>query len=114
MHNLSDNPEYVFEAKPMHDPYRFILHFTKREEEMDADINPEPNVYAFEKTVYVGLPEKMDKANVKIFNLMGQEVLSKNISGDFIHRLRLTRQSGYYQVAVQMGDHYISKMVYIK
>jgi len=114
MHNVSDNPEYVFSSIPADDPNRFLLHFSENETPGNSVVRSSTTIYSFNQTVYVQIPENADQAVVNVFNMMGQKVLVQNITGQEVAHLNMNGQSGHYLVTVQMGTQYASEKIYIR
>jgi PKD repeat protein len=111
---ISDMSTYSFISDPDQEPNRFLLHFEKDMVDANAASGPNINIYAFDKRVYIHLPQNADQAIVNIFNMMGQNVQSQNISGQNVNHIGVRSPSGFYLITVQTSDQYYSKKVFIK
>jgi hypothetical protein len=109
---LSDEPVYSFFSSPDDAANRFLLHFSNPlgTNEISASY---ATVYSHAKTVYVHLSEKCD-AEILIHDLVGHEVLRKNLTGQDRATIDLTVETGYYLVNVRAGNQVITEKVIIR
>ncbi len=70
---LTINPEYTFEADEADDPERFLLHFRLNGEE-PIYTGDDVLMYANDHSAYLFLPELDGKANLDVFNAIGELV----------------------------------------
>jgi len=112
MHNLTIDPDYVFTSTPGDEPNRFLLHFTENLLAINSIDQTSVIIYSFNKTVYVHLPENTEKAVVKIYNMMGQEVANKFIY-DGLNKISLDNNA-YYVVKVMYDGGVATKKVFVR
>jgi len=113
IHQLSDNPTYPFVSSPEDDPNRFMLYFTEMTE-VDELIESNVYIYSYDNNIMIKLPENSEGAVVRVYDLMGKEVYSGNISGNSKAVISLTSRAGHYVVKVQTNDSMYTEKVFIK
>ncbi|MFU8843601.1 MAG: T9SS type A sorting domain-containing protein, partial [Bacteroidales bacterium] len=109
---LSEEPAYSFFSSPDDEYNRFMLHFSNPlgTNEMSASF---VSVYSHGNTVYVHMLEKYD-ADIMIQDMLGREILRKNLSGQEIAKIELSVETGYYLVNVRAGNQVITQKVIIR
>jgi len=111
--DLRENPIYTFESNPEYDAERFRVHFKSATGINEGEDINSFNIYSFDNSIYVNNPD-FQNANVFVYNLIGQEVVTFKINGDATNSFQIGVPSGYYFVKV-FGDQAIStKKVYLK
>ncbi|MBN2173582.1 MAG: S8 family serine peptidase [Bacteroidales bacterium] len=110
--NLKENPEYVFVHDPLNDPGRFVLHFGTPNDITEVN-NPKIRIYSYADQVYVQTPE-MRSGEIVIYNIMGEEILRKQVEKSGQTVIRLTSGTGYYLVQVQTENKLKTEKVFIK
>jgi len=109
---ISTDKEYYFEYSPLNNETRFLLHFSNPLGIGNAFLQ-EVSVYAFENMVYIQLPDK-GSAQIAIYNMMGQEILQEQTSGEELVKISPNVETGYYLIKVQTGDKLFTEKVFIK
>lgn len=109
---LSEEPVYSFFSSPDDEYNRFMLHFSNPlgTDEMSASSIA---VYSHGKTVYLHMSEKSD-ADIMIHDLVGREILRKNLSGQEMAKIELSVETGYYLVNMRAGNQVITQKVLIR
>jgi hypothetical protein len=109
---LSEEPVYSFFSSPEDEYNRFMLHFSNPlgTNETSASF---VSVYSHGNTVYVHLSEKCN-ADIVIHDLVGREILRKNLSGQEMAEIELSVETGYYLVNVRAGNQVITQKVIIR
>jgi hypothetical protein len=102
--NMVVHPVFSFHATGNEDAGRFMLHITS-----PIGINDQTNeglirIYSVQKTIVIACNQPTDGAQVHLFNLLGQEILHKELGTQGITRIPVTAPDGYYIVKVQTRD----------
>lgn len=99
---------YSFNYDVDDDQNRFLLHFAPLAvPELDANA---VNIYAYNKDVYVYVPQNT-KGDIVIYNALGQQVVSQPINSS-MHKITL-ENSAYYIVKVLSNEKVVTQKVYI-
>ena len=115
--DLRENPVYPFvveEAGTFND--RFVIFFKSSvgiEDEVDTD-QQSFDIYSRGKRITVVPLRKTDSYCVHIFNIVGQEILVRNVSGNDPVTIDMNNSTGYYVVNVQSDKDVITKKVLVK
>jgi len=96
--DLNQNPVCTFTANTGDPTGRFIVHFYKSAQGVEDRMLNNVNIYAYETTVYVRVPENTT-GNIIIYNLIGQEIIRRPVLGTF-NQINLIGFKGYYLVKV--------------
>ncbi len=108
---LNTNTEYQFNHELNQGDHRFNLHFELPNN--ISDIEPSiANIYSSGNYIYLQLFE-MENADVAVYNILGQEVLSQTVNGRGEHKFYLN-QDGYYIVNVITNNFNKTIKVFIK
>jgi hypothetical protein len=110
--DLLQNPVYNFTATGNEDAGRFLLHFAGAIG-IDTKDNSPINIYSNEKTVYITCAAGFQNAQVTISNLLGQEILSQNLSDQKTNQVKVNALKGYYIVKVQNASSVKTAKVFI-
>ena len=100
---------YDFEATG-NDDGRFTLHFTKKT--LVADVEA-LTIYSYDNQIVVKSPEAMN-GTIAVYNLLGAEILKKDLSNSQIEEISLNQVSGTYLVKVLSNGKYVSQKVFIR
>jgi hypothetical protein len=118
MVEITQDGQYIFTGSPTDDPDRFMLHFGVLYVEEEAALNEDSglyHIYSYENTVYVQNTYQQDVAgSVTVYNIMGQEILSRKLENTPLNKLTLNSGSGYYIVKVLSDSGVYSEKVFIK
>ena len=96
--DLNADPVYVFDADAGQAEHRFNLHFAALGIG-DKETNGNIVIYSYEHVVYVNIPVPMS-GDIIIYNLLGNEVTRRSITGSSINKITLNFPQGYYLVKV--------------
>jgi hypothetical protein len=112
--NLKENPVYDFEATTEDDQNRFVVHFygvTGIDQPEEAADNT--FIYAYNDKIYFGFKKvPLNKVELNIFNLMGQNIYREKISPSSLNVVNANLEQGVYIVKVESGDQTsVSKVV---
>jgi len=108
---LNDNPVYTFSHSPLDDNNRFILHFGEVNGVGDISTGG-IKVYSTKNTVYVQKPADFNGI-VFIYDMLGQEIISRKANGEGLMTIPVTNGTGYYVVKVQSDNNLITQKVFI-
>jgi len=110
--DLLQNPVYTFTATGNEDAGRFLLHFAGAIGIDNKDNSP-ISIYSNEKTVFITCTAGFKNATVTISNLLGQEIVSQNLSDQKTNQVNVNVLKGYYIVKVQSDSSVKTAKVYI-
>ncbi len=105
---------YNFTTGPLDDPLQFLLHLNGQlaVPENSAKLDG-VCIYSFDHQVYLVSDSNLS-GMVYIYDIVGKEVMSRNLSGSTINKIDLTRHSGYFIVKLQTTDGTLSRKVFIE
>ena len=110
--NLNVNPVYTFTAYPANPEHRFNLHFAPvgvGEKNNDQKVR----IYSYGQSVYVDLRNEIS-GTVKIFDIMGKEVVSYPATPNTLNKFDLSLVQGYYLVKFTGENASVSTKVFIR
>ncbi len=110
--NLSEVGEYSFTAEQGDDANRFLLKFGTVSIDENISSN-QLNIYSANSTVYLNPAENFGKSTVSIFDMLGREVLQREIMLDSQNSIEVPGLSGNYIVRVLTDNAAVSVKVYI-
>jgi len=114
--NVRNTPQYCITVSPNDDPGRFFIHFNMNEEEYKIsqidDLAGKILIYTIGKNVNVLV--EGSEADVYIFDLLGQRLVSEHISSDILSRFQLNSSQGFYIVEVLTTRGALSRKVFIQ
>mgnify|MGYP006288155253 CR=1 FL=1 len=110
LHNLHNNPEYIFGSSGQDDPDRFMLHFGDMTGIDDSQLN-DISVYSFKDDIYIRNPGENNGYAV-IYDMQGRTI-SEVLLDNELTKIKIYR-TGYYIVKVQSADNVIIRNVFIK
>ncbi len=112
--DVRQNPEYEFYAQEGMDESRFVLHFMTSSMGLDdmADENDAVNIYSFAKNIFINY-QMNDQAKVSVYDLMGKEILSKDLIPNNLNTITVPGEKGYYVAKVISGDRVTTRKVFI-
>ena len=112
--DLRAQPVYGFVAGLNDSPDRFIIHFGNPQGINTSKYTEMINIYAYEKTVYVNVPDNtFNEGNCIIFNMMGKKVASQTVTQG-TNTIPLPYSDGFYVVTVNSGRGLVTDKVFIK
>ena len=112
--NLITNPVYTFAASTADDPARFKLHFAGTFGINDPAVISPVSIYSDGRTIYLN-PSGNDLRNVTIgiFNLLGQELYSKQINLSSRLSIPADGYKGICVVRINTGTAVVSQKIFI-
>ncbi|MCB0805444.1 MAG: T9SS type A sorting domain-containing protein [Bacteroidales bacterium] len=116
--DIKSHPEYKFSATAGTEEDRFVLHFypinenNNNETGFNNDGGGFSNIYAWEKVVFVNYQQD-EPAEIVIYNMMGKEIMKKQISQLALHKMTLHADKGYYIVKVLTANNIQTEKVFI-
>ncbi|MEI7664098.1 MAG: T9SS type A sorting domain-containing protein, partial [Bacteroidota bacterium] len=112
--NLAVYPEYRTGVDAGENANRFSVVLSHRDLRFQPGIDESYHVYSFRNRVYVylNLPAG-ENSDMRIFNIMGQQVLQKSLDGNGYHETDLTASEGIYVVTLSSANGRFNKKVYI-
>jgi len=119
MINLRTN-DYSFNGKVTDNNDRFLIHFLPGEntgiENLGTFANtPFNNIYSFESYIYIKSddPDNIN-ARISIINMLGQELLSKNLEKSTLNKIYFNGHNSNYVVRIISNKYNLTKKLYIK
>jgi hypothetical protein len=98
--NMVLNPVYSFKASGNEDAGRFLLHFASPIGINDQQASNPVKIYASQKTVFISGITDLHNASATIYNLVGQEILTQQLSNRTVNKIVVNAPAGYYIVKV--------------
>ncbi len=113
--DLRISPAYHFNAAGSDNASRFLLHFGRAFSVNDQAQNNTFHIYTVNNALYVtNIGGMAQKGNVFVYNMTGQQVATKELSGTSETSLTVNLATGYYMVKAVTSDHVYSAKVFIK
>ena len=114
--NLRENPEYEFASDPVNITDRFILYFYFSPDlAADENLKDQLLIYSFEDRIIVkSNPLDTESPVLKVYDLLGRNVFSRELENKSIHAIRPDVSSGFYIVKFINGQETITTKVYIE
>ena len=110
--DLRSNPDYVFVADVNDDIHRFNIHFANPLDVEDYKLQSEVHIYAYNKTIYVKIPESL-RGDIIVYNMLGEEITQhKNSSG--LVKIPVNSSNSYFVVKVISEGEIGSEKVLIR
>jgi uncharacterized repeat protein (TIGR01451 family) len=112
---LSENPVYNFSYTEGESSSRFLLHFYNPYFGIDEKkISQELAIYSYDNNIYVKDLTGMElKGQMMVYNLVGQGVATKNLTGGTLNKFSMNIEEGYYVVEVFSNDKVYHGKVYL-
>ncbi len=112
--DLRQNETYVFTASPIDETGRFVVHFSNPLGINNQNALDMVKIYAYEKTVYVDIPETLGMdAHCMVFNMIGNKVVNQEVT-EGLNAIPAPFNEGYYLVTVNTGRGMVTEKVFIK
>jgi hypothetical protein len=111
--NLSNNPIYYFISEEGDVAERFVIHFSPLG--IDEPTTPQEliHIWSSNKTINI-LNTNNYVGDIKVLNMLGQNVLSTKLTGDKNQILMINAPSGYYIINTVTQKGVINKKLYLK
>ena len=114
MQLLNSNPVYTFFSDTTDNVSRFLLRFYYNPQGIPNNNSDGTVVFSFNKTIFVNINEdNSDNAEMILYNIQGQELISRNIKGRQLNVIETNFSKGYYLVKIKSGNNIFVKKVYI-
>ncbi len=112
--NLVLHPEYRVLLEPGNYDDRFAVVFSKKDLRYQPGKDEHMHVYSFRNRLYfyLDLPAG-SRADMKIHNMLGQNMLTTSLAGNGYHEMDVTLSTGIYVVSLSAGTEQISRKVFI-
>ena len=113
---LSENPVYNFSYIEGENSARFLLHFYNPYFGIDdKEESQQLIIYSYENNIYVkDLTGKELKGQMIVYNLVGQSVATKALTGGTLNKFSMNVEEGYYIVEVITGEKTYHGKVYLR
>jgi len=113
--NMKSLSVFKFAATPDDNPNRFLLHFGYHETPPIVSGNSSEDfmVYSYNKTIVINAVEQFS-GEVKVYDILGREILSDRVNEIFYQEYQVNKQSGYYVVKVHNEGNIFTEKVFIK
>lgn len=113
--NLFQETEYTVALESGRIDERFLLHFTGPYAIDEISKESGINIYSFNNDVYIhNITNQKIEVSVSVKNILGQEILNKELSFHNTSKISLDVVSGYYFVNIISNKFISTKKVYIK
>ena len=110
--NINSNAVYSFSGSRNDIGDRFLLHLlgtgTNRK-----DSNP-ISIYSYGHSLYISSSAAMQNSQVTVTNMIGQQILKKDLNSQVLNEVPLDVREGYYLVRVQAQDLVKTTKLYVK
>ena len=103
---------YQFTSASGDDHDRFALHFGLATSVQEQETIP-VSIYSSGNVLYLNSPDYLNNAQLSVFNTLGQEVLSRTISGSNQIEINLPFKTAYYLVRLVMDKKVITQKVFV-
>jgi len=112
---LSENPVYNFSYTEGENSSRFLLHFFNPYYGIDdMKDSQELAIYSYENNIYVkDITGKDMKGLMMVYNLVGQGVDTRKLTGGTLNKFSMNLEQGYYVVEVFSNDKVYHGKVYL-
>ena len=112
--NLMQNPSYTFSSAKTDNSARFLLHFGGAFSVNDIEKEPPVTIYASGNSVYISNKSGAAlKGEVIVYNMIGQQVMRRQLDGNQMTKIDLSGRTGYYLEKVVTSDNAYSGKVFI-
>lgn len=111
------NPVFSFMGSPVDDKERFVLHFLGPTTIYETDTQKDPKavqVYASANTVFVRNHSAEIIKEIRVYNLLGQEVEQMSVLRQELNRFSIKGNTGYYVVRVDTDQSIYTEKIFIK
>jgi M6 family metalloprotease-like protein len=112
MIDLTQVSSYGFNSNINDNTNRFLLHFGNPLGIGDENLST-PEIYSYGDMVYIQKPEGFD-GQIEIYDMLGQEIISRKVTGEGLENVKVTSGTAYYLVKTQFGNKLITEKVFIK
>ncbi|MDP4281088.1 MAG: T9SS type A sorting domain-containing protein [Bacteroidota bacterium] len=110
--DLRRYPEYSFYSIPGNNPDRFLLHFQESGSSVaDQADKTDLRIYSGGKEIFIESNANLPEGSLKVFDMMGREVATREFEKASLIRIPLSVPKGYYIVRAIFGDKVLVKKV---
>lgn len=89
---------------------RFFVHYANVSNTNEEN-SIETEIYSYNKVVYIS--KLNEDADVRIYNMLGQQVYSGRIQNQEMNRIQLDQPKGYYIINIQTDENLVNRKLYI-
>ncbi len=115
MINFKEQNEYTFEASPLDNPVRFVLHLFGSMNAENLQAATGLNIYSSGDEILIKTnSDKNMAAEVSVYGISGQLIGYRHLLLTDIERIRLNVKPGYYIVRVQTGKSIYNQKVILR
>ncbi|MBP7497596.1 MAG: T9SS type A sorting domain-containing protein, partial [Bacteroidales bacterium] len=117
MQDLKLNPSYVFNINTSDKKGRFLLHFKPEITDINTNkVSEYIRAYTFGKNLVIGFnsSDVKAKADINIYNIFGQKVISDKTIGIGTHNIQLDLATGFYYVRMTYNNRTVAQKVFIE
>jgi len=111
--DLRETDIYTFQANTSDNNQRFKLHFYGITHIEDAPSFKDINIYSNENHVFVKMPEQGIKYNIQIYDIMGRNLLEKDMISHGIDKFFLDKSNAVLIVRINYNNKVTSRKVLI-
>jgi len=112
--DLRETDIYTFQANTSDDNHRFKLHFYGITHIEDAPSVKDINIYTKENFVIVKMPEKSVKYNIQIYDIMGRNLLDKDVISHGTEKFFFDKYGSVLIVRITYNNKVTSEKVLLK
>ncbi len=112
--NLLQHPVYNFTASRIDDGNRFLLHFFGSNGSGNLQDSNPISIYSYGKSLYISCSTGMQSGRISVSNMIGQQILTKNLNDQTLNEVNLNVSDGYYIVRIQTEEFVKTAKVYLK
>jgi hypothetical protein len=109
--NLLENPVYTFESSEGDDVERFLIQFGVLGLD-EQNLENKLNFYVYNNTLNV-VNNDLQAGTIQIFDMLGQQVLKKNYSGQE-NSIKLNLPAAYYIVRIISGKNIVNGKIHVE
>jgi len=110
--NINSNAVYSFSGSRSDAGDRFLLHFLGTGTD-PRDSNP-ISIYSYGHSLYISSSAAMQNSQLTVTNMIGQQILKKDLNNQVLNEVPIDVREGYYLVRVQTQDLAKTTKLYIK
>ena len=109
--------DYSFNSGSVNNSDRFLLHFVLEATGVvnNIEIDNSVSIYSFRNNIYIkNNTENIIKGEVVVYNILGEEIIRKQINNTTLNKITINKVSGNYIVRVLTNNKIYSEKVFIK
>jgi hypothetical protein len=111
--DLFENSMSEFAYSVSDDPHRFNILLKDMAMGFEDISTQDVFIYSFQNTVNIKIPQ-MQHGEASVYDLLGREIIRKNIRGENLNQIEVNSIPGYYIVRVRTVDQVVTQKVFIR